>query len=89
MKIDQYLRGEKPDKTVEEKFEDFLSQVKVFDDSEDIGIIGGRPRISLKHMPPEERKTSFVEYTEGYTIAEARAEADRCLKCYRVAMVAV
>ena len=40
-------------------------------------------------MPPEERKNSFVEYTEGYSIIEARAEADRCLKCYRVAMVAL
>ncbi len=89
MKIDQYLKGEKPERSLEEKLEDYISEVKVFDESEDIGIIGGRERVHLKHMPPEERKTSFVEYTEGYSIAEARAEADRCLKCYRVAMVTV
>ncbi len=89
MKIDQYLRGEKPERSLEEKFEDFLSEVKVFDASEDISMVGGRERVPLKHMPPEERKTSFVEYTEGYSIVEARTEADRCLKCYRVAMLAL
>ncbi len=88
-KIDKYLRGVPVERSIEEKMEDFLSEVKVFDPSEDIGIIGGRERVKIHHMSPEERKKSFVEYTEGYSIVEARAEADRCLKCYRVAMVGI
>ena len=88
-RVDQYLKGETPNRSLPEKFEDFLTEIKVFDPSEDIGIIGGRERVPIHHMAPEERKNSFVEYTEGYSIVEARAEADRCLKCYRVAMVAL
>ncbi len=88
-KIDKYLRGEKIDRNLEEKMEDFLSEVKVFNSSENVGIVAGMERLHFKHMSPEERKKSFVEYTEGYSIAEARAEAERCLKCYRVGMIAI
>jgi len=88
-KIDKYLKGVKPERTLTEKLEDFVSEIKVFDPSEEIGIIDGRERVKIKHLPPEERIKSFIEYTKGYSIVEARAEADRCLKCYRVAMIAV
>ena len=86
-RVDKYLKGVEVKPDLEEKLEDFVNKVKVFDPYENIGIIDGRPRIPIKHMPPEERKKSFVEYTQGYTIPEARAEADRCLKCYRVGMI--
>jgi len=88
-KMDRYLEGKPLERTSEEKMEDFLSELKVFNPSENIGIIDGRERIPIRHLEPEERKKSFVEYTQGYSIAEARIEADRCLKCYRVAMLGI
>ena len=86
-RVDKYLKGEEIVPSLDEKLEDLMTKVKVFDPAEDIGIIDGRPRVPIKHMSPEERKNSFIEYTAGYTIPEARAEADRCLKCYRVWMI--
>ncbi|RLB34971.1 MAG: 4Fe-4S ferredoxin [Deltaproteobacteria bacterium] len=39
------------------------------------------PRVSLKTLPPEERKGSFKEISIGFTEEEAKKEAERCLKC--------
>ncbi len=86
-RVDKYLKGVEVKPDLDEKLEDYVNKVKVFDSYENIGIIDGRPRVPIKHMSPEERKKSFIEYTQGYTIVEARAEADRCLKCYRVGMI--
>jgi NADPH-dependent glutamate synthase beta subunit-like oxidoreductase len=40
-------------------------------------------------LPPESRKFTFDEVEEGYSVPEAMAEADRCLRCYSVVTVAV
>jgi len=38
-------------------------------------------RIPMSQIPPEERKTSFIEQVKGFSQEEATREASRCLEC--------
>ncbi|MGV0975366.1 MAG: FAD-dependent oxidoreductase [Azonexus sp.] len=38
-------------------------------------------RIHMSEMEPAERIASFAEIVDGYSVAEARLEADRCVSC--------
>jgi formate dehydrogenase (NADP+) beta subunit len=87
--IDRMINGLPLDYQEEDHFDTLLHTLKVYDPSEDIGIPGGQPRKHLTMLPPDTRKFSFDEVESGYTLPEARAEAARCLRCYRVATVAV
>ena len=87
--IDRLINGKKLDATDEDYFDKLFNDVKVFDPSEEIGFLGGRKRLHLKMLPPDDRKKTFDEVEQGYNIPEAISEADRCLRCYRVGMVAV
>jgi hypothetical protein len=40
-------------------------------------------------LPPDSRKYTFDEVEAGFPVADAVAEARRCLRCYRVATLAV
>jgi formate dehydrogenase beta subunit len=88
-RIDQYLRGEELTPSDKEKFNDLFTKVKVYQKDENIGIAGGDARAHLRMMDPEVRKWTFDEVEEGYRVDEAIKEASRCLRCYRIGMVAV
>jgi formate dehydrogenase (NADP+) beta subunit len=87
--IDRMINGLPLAYQQEDYFDTLFKTLKVYDPSEDIGIPGGQPRKHLEMLPPDSRKYSFDEVESGYTLPEARAEAARCLRCYRVATVAV
>ena len=87
--IDRFINGKKLETTDDDYFDRLFAEVKVFDPLEKIGFLGGRKRLHPEMLPPEERKQTFAEVEKGYHFLEATAEADRCLKCYRVGMVAV
>ena len=89
MNIDRLINGKGLKATYEDYFDKFFEEVKVFDPMEKIGFLGGRKRLHLEMLPPEERKQTFMEVEKGYNSIEAMSEADRCLRCYRVGMVAV
>ncbi len=38
-------------------------------------------RIHMQELGPEARVTSFIEIVKGYSVEEARKEADRCVSC--------
>ncbi|HVN24104.1 MAG TPA: FAD-dependent oxidoreductase [Syntrophorhabdales bacterium] len=88
-KIDQYLRGEQVAPRVEERFNTLFSTVKVYQKDENLGITGGDKRLHLRMLEPETRKWNFDEVEEGYKVNEAMKEASRCLRCFRIGMVAV
>ncbi|MBP1749052.1 MAG: oxidoreductase [Deltaproteobacteria bacterium] len=88
-KIDEYLKGEKPKARMSEKFVKFFGQVKVYDKGENVGFLGDHPRMLLRPMAPEVRKWTFDEVEEGFRTDEAITEASRCLRCYRIGMIAV
>ena len=88
-KIDEYLKGEKPKARMSEKFVKFFGDVKVYDKNENVGLLGDSARHLLRPMAPEVRKWTFDEVEEGFRTDEAIAEASRCLRCYRIGMIAV
>ncbi len=89
MNIDRLINKKELKKTCEDCFDKLFEEVKVFDSKEEIGFLGGRKRLHLRMLPPDERKKSFEEVEQGYNSIEAISEADRCLRCYRIGMIAV
>jgi formate dehydrogenase beta subunit len=87
-KIDQYLRGLPVSPTEDDKLENLMTSMKVYDAQEKIRIIGGRERKQLQMLPPKERKWTFEEVERGFSVPDAMKEADRCLRCYRIGLVA-
>ncbi|MDY6863582.1 MAG: FAD-dependent oxidoreductase [Thermodesulfobacteriota bacterium] len=89
MNIDCFINGKEFETSKDDYFDKFFEEVKVFDPTEKIGFLGGRKRLHLEMLPPLERKQTFDEVEKGYDHLEAMSEADRCLRCYRVGMIAV
>ncbi len=48
-----------------------------------------KQRCRIATLPPEDRKITFDEIEQSFSDSEAVAEAERCLKCYQVATIAV
>ena len=49
----------------------------------------GIPRAVSQKLETEERKTNNKEVNLGFTGEEAISEAERCMRCYYISMVAV
>ncbi len=76
--------------TDEEIMEDHLRALKVYDKKEKIkGWLPGLPRQVSEKLSVEERKHNNLEVNLGLTQEQAIAEAERCMRCYYIAMVAV
>ncbi len=89
LNIDRMINGLPLEYEDEDHFDTLFRQVKLYDPQEDVGIPGGVERKHLEMLPPETRKFIFDEVEKGYSVTEAIAEAQRCLRCYRVATVAL
>ena len=74
--IDRYLKGEdlRKNREYEDVYETWLE--KDLDEDEP-----KRYRIEMPMLPVEERKGNFREVELGFSPAEARGEAERCLEC--------
>lgn len=70
-------------------FDRFFKTVRVYDPDEKIKIKEERKRHHLAMLEPETRKFTFDEVEKGFSTPDAIAEAVRCLRCYRVATIAV
>ncbi|HEX9950119.1 MAG TPA: dihydropyrimidine dehydrogenase subunit A, partial [Thermodesulfobacteriota bacterium] len=69
--------------------ERLMAEIGVYDREENIGIISGMTREQLEMLPPDTRKWTFEEVEEGFPVNAAMREAFRCLRCYRVGLVAI
>ncbi|MBW2177007.1 MAG: FAD-dependent oxidoreductase [Deltaproteobacteria bacterium] len=87
--IDRQINGLAPEYTDNDHFHKLFRDVKVYDQAEDLGEIGKSRRKHLEMLSPDIRKYVFDEVEQGYSTPEAIEEARRCLRCYRVSMVAV
>ncbi len=88
--ISRYIYDGKVSLTDEEIMEDHLNKLKVYDKNEKItGWMPGLPRAVSEKLSVEERKTNNKEVNLGFTGEEAIAEAERCMRCYYISMVAV
>jgi formate dehydrogenase beta subunit len=73
----------------EEALEDIVNRLGVFDDNEQVPVLGGLHREHQPKIDGAERATNYEEIELAMPESQAVVEADRCLRCYRVAMVAV
>lgn len=88
-KIDLYLKGDKVAPSSNENFRNLFATLGVYNEKEHIGIIGGLHKSHLPMLDPLERKWNFAEVEDGYTTDVAIKEAARCLRCYRIGMIAL
>jgi len=73
----------------EDAMEDIVNQLGVFDANENVGILGGLHREHQPKVNGAERAQNYEEIELAMPEDQAVREAERCLRCYRVAMVAV
>ena len=65
---------------------DIVNQLGVFDDKENVGILGGLHREHQPKVDGAERAKNYDEIELAMPESQAVREAERCLRCYRVAM---
>jgi formate dehydrogenase beta subunit len=69
--------------------EDHLRRMKVYDKNEKItGWLAGVPRQKSEVLDVDIRKYNNQEVNFGFTQEQAISEAERCMRCYYIAMVA-
>ncbi len=87
--ISRYVRTGEITLTDEEIMEDHLRKLRVYDKNEKIsGWLPGLPRQVSEKLDVDVRKDNNQEVNLGFTQEEAIAEAERCMRCYYIAMVA-
>lgn len=69
--------------------EDLVAELGVFDKNEDAGICGGLHREHQPKVSGVERARNYDEIELAMPESQAVTEAERCLRCYRVGMIAV
>jgi formate dehydrogenase beta subunit len=88
--ISRYIYDGKVSLTDEEIMEDHMNRLKVYNKSEKIsGWMKGLPREVSEKLSTEARIDNNREVNLGFTQEEAIAEAQRCMRCYYISMVAV
>ena len=58
------------------------------EDAESCAGVSGLPRAKMPAMEPEEQIGNFDEIEFGFSEQTAVAEAERCMRCYRIIMTA-
>ncbi len=87
--IDRFINGQPLDYDNNHYFDKLFETVKVYDPDEEILKVESKPGFKPNMLPPDERKSTFDEIEQGLSAQEAVAEAERCLRCYQVATIAV
>ena len=71
----------------EERLSRVLKSLGAFE-NEAVDRPGGRSRVEAPTRPSRERVDDFEEVEQAITPEEALLEADRCLRCYRIILLA-
>jgi len=77
--------------TDEELMEDILTYLPVYDKNEQVAWLDSAARAHQAEVHGKERACNgnYQEVELGFTNRQAVKEAERCLRCYRMAMAAV
>jgi formate dehydrogenase beta subunit len=89
--IQRWLEEGKAYLTDDELFEDILTNLPVYDKGEQVPWVDSVARAHQAEIHGRER-AGYKNYTEvelGFKDSQAVREAERCLRCYRMAMIAV
>jgi NADPH-dependent glutamate synthase beta subunit-like oxidoreductase len=88
--IDKYLRGEPVVEDIEDKTRRLAVYLGAQNSAEPLSdCVDYGTRQKMPVLPPEVRKHTFAPADLGYTLEQAIAEADRCLRCHRPILVAI
>jgi formate dehydrogenase beta subunit len=89
--IQRYLEEGKAYLDDEDFFEDILTNLPVYDKDENVPWLDSAKREHQAEVHGRERASlkNYCEVELGFTESQAIREAERCLRCYRVAMVAI
>ena len=86
--MSRYLLSGEVTLSDDEIMEDHLKKLRVYDKKEKItGWLKGVPRQHSQVLEVEDRKYNNKEVNLGFTQEEAMSEAERCMRCYYIAMV--
>jgi formate dehydrogenase beta subunit len=86
--IDRFLRDGKTEALEEWVLNAYVEKLNPFDKDEDVGVPATTEPAHIHHEPVAERIHDFREAEIGFTHEEAIADASRCLRCYRMLLVA-
>ena len=87
--IEQYLQGKPMELPFKRHMEKFFQAFSLYNKEEKVNSVKGLSKSEMAAMPVETRIRNFEEVELGFTAAEAIRDANRCLRCYRVALMAV
>ncbi len=88
--IQRYIYDGKVSLSDDEIMEDHLTKLKVYNKKEKVtGWMPGIPREVSQKLETNERRDNNKEVNLGFTGEEALSEAERCMRCYYISMVAV
>ncbi|HWI40049.1 MAG TPA: FAD-dependent oxidoreductase, partial [Verrucomicrobiae bacterium] len=89
--IQRWLEEGKAYLTDDELMEDILNYMGVYDKGEKVAVLDAAHREHQAEVHGRERASlkNYCEVELGFAESQAVREAERCLRCYRVAMVAV
>ncbi len=88
--ISRYIYDGETSLLDEEIMEDHFNRLRVYNKAEKItGWMPGLPRENSLKLETEVRRDNNKEVNLGFTAEEAQAEAERCMRCYYIGMVAV
>lgn len=84
--IDKYLEKGHCSPETEDIMEKFFSNLEVYYPREKMPYQGMSPKAEPDCMSPEERIKCFEDFVSGFSEAQAKYDASRCLRCYRIGM---
>ena len=88
--IARYVQTGEVSLSDDEIMEDHLRKLRVYDKNEKVtGWLPGLPREVSVKLDVDDRKSNNKEVNFGFTQDQAISEADRCMRCYYIAMTAV
>jgi formate dehydrogenase beta subunit len=89
--IQRWLEEGKAYLSEQDIFDDLLTYLGVYDKGESVPWLDSCDRANQKEVHGRERaaKGNYREVELGFSDSTAQIEADRCLRCYRMAMVAL
>jgi formate dehydrogenase beta subunit len=82
--IDHYLKTGTAKAPADAVLRSWLKKSGCFDENRECVPLVRKDRRHLASLAPEDRNKHFEEVEQGFTPADARAESERCMRCYRV-----
>ena len=88
--IDHYLNREPLDLPDVRKKEKFINKFEDYSREDKVSsAVGGLHKSTMEHLPTDTRIHTFEEVESGFDAQSAIQDANRCLRCYRVALIAL